>query len=58
MNITDVNEILAEIKSLKYKLTKVQDFENAARLRDMEKEYLDKEVTGKKDDREYKLSHG
>ena len=58
MNITDVNEILAEIKSLKYKLTKAQDFENAARLRDMEKEYLDKEVTGKKDDREYKLSHG
>ena len=58
MKITDVNEILAEIKSLKYKLTKVQDFENAARLRDMEKEYLDKEVVDKRENIEYKPSHG
>jgi len=58
MNITDVNQILADIKSLKSKLLKVQDFENAALMRDMEKEYLDKEVTGRKDDREYKPSHG
>jgi len=58
MKITDVNEILAEIKSLKYKLTKAQDFENAARLRDMEKEYLDKEVVDKRENIEYKPSHG
>jgi len=44
MKITEVNELLAEIKSLKYKLTKAQDFHNAALMRDMEKQYLDKEV--------------
>jgi len=43
MTITQVNEILVEIKSLKYKLTKAQDFHNAALMRDMEKQYLDKE---------------
>jgi len=44
MTITQVNEILAEIKSLKYKLIKAQDFHNAALMRDMEKHFLDKEV--------------
>lgn len=44
MKITELNEILAEIKSLKHKLTRAQDFENAALMRDMERKYLDKEV--------------
>jgi len=44
MTIIQVNEILVEIKSLKHKLTKAQDFENAALMRDMEKHFLDKEV--------------
>ena len=39
--IDKINEILAEIKSLKSKLIKAQDFENAAILRDMEKFYLE-----------------
>ena len=44
MKITEVNEILADIKSLKIKLIKAQDFHNGAIMRDMEKQYLDKEV--------------
>jgi len=44
MKITELNELIAEIKSLKYKLIKAQDFHNAALMRDMEKEYLDKEI--------------
>jgi hypothetical protein len=44
MKIADVNEIIEEIKSLKIKLVKVQDYHNASMMRDMEKEYLDKEV--------------
>ena len=44
MKITEVNEILKDIKSLKMKLIKGQDFENASLMRDMEKHYLDKEV--------------
>ena len=44
MKITEVNEILKDIKSLKIKLTKGQDFVNAAVMRDMEKHFLDKEI--------------
>ena len=44
MTVQDTKEILEAIKELKHKLVKAQDFENGARMRDMEKEYLDKEV--------------
>ena len=44
MKVSEAKEILEAIKELKIKLTKAQDFENAARMRDMEKEYLDKNV--------------
>ncbi len=44
MTVHDAKEIVEDIKNLKIKLTKAQDFENAARMRDMEKEYLDKKV--------------
>lgn len=43
MKITEINDILKDIKSLKIKLIKGQDFVHAARMRDMEKHYLDKE---------------
>jgi protein-arginine kinase activator protein McsA len=43
MTLHDAKEILEDIKSLKIKLVKAQDFDNAAKMRDMEKEYLDKE---------------
>ena len=55
MNIIDANEIIAFIKSLKTNLIKAQDYNNATIMREMEKEYLDKEVTGRKDDRELDL---
>ena len=45
MKITELNELLAEIKSLKHKLVKAQDYHNASLMRDMEKEYLDKEIS-------------
>ena len=44
MTVHDAMEIIQDIKSLKIKLTKAQDFENASVLRDMEKEYLDKKA--------------
>lgn len=40
----DVNEILTTIKELKRKLVYAQDYTNASIMRDMEREYLDKEV--------------
>ena len=47
MTVDDAREILEKIKELKILLTKGQDFENSAILRDMEKEYLDKKVETK-----------
>ena len=44
MTLQDGKEILEAIKELKIKLTKAQDFENSAIMRDMEKEYLDKKL--------------
>jgi len=44
ITVYDAMEIVQDIKSLKLKLTKAQDFENASILRDMEKEYLDKKT--------------
>jgi protein-arginine kinase activator protein McsA len=44
MNITEANEIIKSIKSLKYLLIKGQDFENAAIMRDMESKYCNKEI--------------
>lgn len=44
MDLIEANEILEAIKSLKNKLIRAQDFENATLMRDMEKEYLKKDV--------------
>ena len=44
MKITEINNILKDIKSLKNKLMNGQDYANASLIRDMEKHYLDKEV--------------
>jgi len=47
MTLDVASKILEKIKELKILLTKGQDFENGALLRDMEKEYLDKKVETK-----------
>jgi len=47
MTVDDAREILEKIKGLKILLTKGQDFENAALMRDMEREYMDKKVETK-----------
>jgi len=47
MTVDDAREILEKIKELKILLTKGQDFENGAILRDMEKEYMDKKIETK-----------
>ena len=47
MTVDDARNILEKIKELKILLTKGQDFENGALLRDMEKEYMDKKVETK-----------
>jgi len=44
MKVQEVLEILEAIKNLKIRLIKGQDFVNAAVMRDMEKEYLDKKI--------------
>ena len=44
MNITKANEIIEDIKALKLKMVKAQDYSSAARMRDIEKEYLKKQV--------------
>ena len=44
MTVYDAKEILEAIKQLKILLTKGQDFECAAIMRDMEKVYMDKKV--------------
>ena len=44
MTVYDAQEILKAIKELKHMLVKAQDFENGAKMRDMEKEYLDKKT--------------
>ena len=48
MKVSEAQEILAAIKTLKILLVKGQDFHNGAKLRDMEKEYLDKEIPEKR----------
>ena len=44
MKIREAQEIIEDIKSLKIKLVKSQDYYNASLMRDMEKEYLNKET--------------
>jgi len=44
MTVADANEIIDDIKALKYKLVKAQDFNNSAIMRDMERDYLNKEI--------------
>ena len=45
MKVHQAKEIVEKIKELKILLIKGQDFVNAATMRDMEKQYLDKKVT-------------
>ena len=44
LTVADAREILEDIKSLKIQLTKAQDFENAATMRDMERFYMDLKI--------------
>lgn len=44
MNVIDAYDVILKIKELKTALIKVQDYENATLLRDMEKKYLDGKV--------------
>jgi hypothetical protein len=42
--ITEIVDILTDIRALKLKLIKVQDYESASAMREMEKKYLDFEI--------------
>ena len=44
MKVQEAKEIVEKIKELKILLIKGQDFVNAATMRDMEKEYLNRRV--------------
>jgi len=41
MKLHEATEIIADLKKLKIKMARYQDFENAAIIRDLEKIYMD-----------------
>ena len=49
MKATELNDILKDIKALKLKLVKAQEYEQASYMRDMQKLFLDKKDAFKKE---------
>jgi len=47
MTVEEANELLKQIRELKYAFTRAQEFESGAMMRDLERKYMDKKIETK-----------